>query len=66
MKLYIIAFNGMDENAVGKVVASHGGKLYAVSKNHISYLATEGVDTEILVDLVEKWSAVKIERRIGK
>ena len=53
MNLYIIAFNGMDENAVGKVVTSHGGKLYAVVKCRVSYLAREKVDTEILVDLVE-------------
>lgn len=53
MKLYIIAFNGMDENAVGKVVTSHGGKLCAVNKYHVSYLATEKTDTEILIDLVE-------------
>lgn len=50
-KLYTIAFNGMDENAVGKVVTSHGGKLYAVSKCHISYLATDESDTEIIVEL---------------
>lgn len=53
MNLYIIAFNGMDENAVGKVVTSHGGKLYAVNKYHVSYLATEKTDTEILLDLLE-------------
>lgn len=53
MKLYTIAFSGMDENTVGKVVASHGGKLYAVSKYRISYLATEKTDAEILIDLVE-------------
>lgn len=53
MKLYTIAFNGMDENTVGKVVASHGGKLYNVNKYHVSYLATEKTDTEILIDLVE-------------
>ena len=53
MNLYTSAFNGMDENAVGKVVTSHGGKLYAVGKCQVSYLATEKVDTEILVDLVE-------------
>ena len=44
MKLYTIAFNGMDENAVGKVVTSHGGKLYNVNKYHVSYLATEKTD----------------------
>ena len=53
MKLYTIAFNGMDENTVGKVVTSHGGKLYAVGKCQVSYLATEKTDTEILIDLVE-------------
>ena len=53
MNLYTIAFNGMDENTVGKVVTSHGGKLYSVGKCQVSYLATEKVDTEILVDLVE-------------
>lgn len=53
MNLYTIAFNGMDENTVGEVVTSHGGKLYAVSKYRISYLATEKTDTEILIDLVE-------------
>lgn len=53
MKLYTIAFNGMDENTVEKVVTSHGGKLYTVGKCRVSYLATEKVDTEILVDLVE-------------
>lgn len=53
MNLYTIAFNGMDENAVGKVVTSHGGKLYAVNKCHVSYLATEETDTEILLNLVE-------------
>lgn len=53
MKLYTIAFNGMDENTVGKVVTSHGGKLYNVNKYHVSYLATEKTDTEILIDLVE-------------
>ena len=53
MKLYIIAFNGMDENTVGKVVTSHGGKLYAVGKYQVSYLATEKTDAEILIDLVE-------------
>lgn len=53
MKLYTIAFNGMDENTVGKVVTSHGGKLYNVNKHHVSYLATEKTDAEILIDLVE-------------
>ena len=53
MKLYTIAFNGMDENTVGEVVTSHGGKLYNVNKCHVSYLATEKTDTEILLDLVE-------------
>ena len=53
MKLYTIAFNGMDENTVGKVVTSHGGKLYTVNKCYISYLATQETDTEILIDLVE-------------
>ena len=53
MKLYTIAFNGMDENTVGKVVTSHGGKLYTVGKCQVSYLATEKTDAEILIDLVE-------------
>lgn len=53
MKLYIIAFNGMDENTVGKVVTSHGGKLCNVNKHHVSYLATEKTDAGILIDLVE-------------
>ena len=52
MKLYTIAFSGMDENTVGKVVTSHGGKLYNVNKYHVSYLATEKTDTEILLELV--------------
>lgn len=53
MKLYTIAFNGMDENAVEKVVTNHGGKLYTVGKCQVSYLATEKTDAEILIDLVE-------------
>lgn len=53
MKLYTIAFNGMDENTVGKVVTSHGGKLYTVNKCYISYLATQETDTEILIDLAK-------------
>lgn len=52
MRLYKIAFNGMDENAVGRVVTSHGGKLYAINKYYVSYLATEKTDTEILLELV--------------
>lgn len=51
MKLYTLAFNGMDENAVGKVVTSHGGKLYATHKYYVSYLATDESDTEILLEL---------------
>lgn len=53
MKIYTIAFNGMDESTVGKVVTSHGGKLYNVGKCRVSYLTTEKTDTEILIDLVE-------------
>ena len=52
MRLYKIAFNGMDENAVERVVTSHGGKLYAINKCYVSYLATEKTDTEILLELV--------------
>ena len=52
MRLYKIAFNGMDENAVGRIVTSYGGKLYAVNKCYVSYLATEKTDTEILLELV--------------
>lgn len=52
MRLYKIAFNGMDENAVGRIVTSHGGKLYAINKCYVSYLATEKTDTEILLELV--------------
>lgn len=47
MKLYTIAFSGMDENTVGEVVTSHGGKLYTVNKYHVSYLATEKTDAEM-------------------
>ncbi len=51
MKLYVIAFGGMNESEIGKVVVTHGGKLSAVSKNYISYLATDESDTEIIVEL---------------
>ena len=51
MRLYKIAFNGMDENAVGRIVTSHGGKLYATHKYYVSYLATDESDTEILLEL---------------
>ena len=54
MRLYKIAFNGMDENAVGRIVTSHGGKLYAINECYVYYLATEKTDTEILLELVNR------------